>query len=93
MTLESFWNLLYSKFVSLGVLEALLGVAPDFARKSEWKNAVLCGVGATGIWLVIKVARKISPRIDKLLDWIFGNAEKFALDLWGTLTSDFETKY
>ncbi|CDN14425.1 hypothetical protein RintRC_1467 [Richelia intracellularis] len=71
----------------------MLGVAPDFARKSEWKNAVLCGVGATVIWLVIKVARKLSPRIDKLLDLIFGNAEKFALDLWGTLTSDFETKY
>ena len=41
MTLEGFWKFLDSKFVSLGVPGALLAVALDFARKSEWKNVAL----------------------------------------------------
>ncbi|MDJ0675446.1 MAG: GUN4 domain-containing protein [Calothrix sp. MO_167.B42] len=73
MTFENFWKLLDSKFVSLGVPGALLAVALDFARKSEWKNVTFCAVGAAGIWLGIKVVNKLSPRIDKFLDWMARN--------------------
>lgn len=93
ITLESFWKLLDSKLISLGIPGALIGVAIDFARKSEWQKAVLCIVAAGGFWLIIKVGNKLSPLIDKLLDLIFSNAERLALDLWAKLTSDFEGKY
>ncbi len=93
LNLEKFWKILDSKFVSWGIPGALFGVALDFIRKSEWKNAGLCMVAAAGVWLVIKVGSKLSPRIDKLLDWMLSNVERLALDLWGKLTSDFESKY
>jgi hypothetical protein len=93
ITLESFWKLLDSKLISLGIPGALIGVAIDFARKSEWRNAGLCIVAAGGFWLIIKVGNKLSPLIDKLLDLIFSNVERLALDLWAKLTSDFEGKY
>jgi hypothetical protein len=93
ITLESFWKLLDSKLISLGIPGALIGVAIDFARKTQWKNAGLCIVAAGGFWLIIKVGNKLSPRIDQLIDWIFSNLERLALDFWAKLTSDFEGKY
>lgn len=70
MNLESFWKLLESKFVSYGIPGALVAVALDFARKSDWKNAGICVISAGGVWLFIKIGKKISPYIDKSLDWI-----------------------
>lgn len=70
ITLESFWKFLDSRLISLGIPGALIGVALDFARKKEWENAGLCIVGAGGFWLIIKVGNKLSPYIDKFLDWI-----------------------
>lgn len=79
ITLESFWKLLDSKLISLGIPTALIGVALDFARKKEWQNAGLC-VGAAGaFWLIIKVGNKLSPYIDKFLDWIFSNLERLTI--------------
>ncbi|MEA5558566.1 GUN4 domain-containing protein [Nodularia spumigena] len=93
LNLEGFWKLLDSKLVSLGIPGALIGVALDFARKTDWKNAGLCILAAGGVWLVIKVGSQLSPRIDKLLEWIFSNAERLALDLSAKITSDFAGKY
>ncbi|MCC5619898.1 NACHT domain-containing NTPase, partial [Nostoc sp. CHAB 5715] len=93
LTLEGFWKILDSKLVSLGTPAALIGVALDFARKSQWKEAGLCVVGGLALWILIQVANKLAPRIDKLLDWILNNAEKRFLDLWAKVTSDFEGKY
>ena len=92
-TLENFWKILDSQLVSLGTPAALIAVAIDFARKSEWNNVLLCLIAAVGVWIIIKVGSKIAPRIDKLLEWILNNAEKLVLDLWAKLTSDFEGKY
>ncbi|MBD2360169.1 GUN4 domain-containing protein [Anabaena minutissima FACHB-250] len=93
ITLESFWKLLDSKLISLGIPGALIGVAIDFARKTQWKNAGLCIVAASGFWLIIKIGNKLSPRIDQLIDWILSHAERLALNFWAKLTSDFEGKY
>ena len=93
LTLQSFWKILDSKLVSLGIPGALIGVALDFARKSEWKNAGFCMVGAAGVWLIIKVGSKLAPRLDKFLDWIFDNTGIWAKNFWGKITSDFESKY
>ncbi|MBW4631347.1 MAG: hypothetical protein KME30_05430 [Iphinoe sp. HA4291-MV1] len=93
LTLENFWKILDSKLVSLGTPAVLVGVALDFARKSEWQNAGLCVVAAVAVWFVIKICNKIAPRIDKLLDWMLDNAEILLQNLWAKLTSDFEGKY
>ena len=93
LTLEGFWKILDSKLVSLGTPAALIGVALDFARKSQWKEAGLCLVGGLALWILIQVANKLAPRIDKLLDWMLNNVERIFLDLWAKLTSDFEGKY
>lgn len=93
LTLEGFWKILDSKLVSLGTPAALIAVAVDFARKSQWKEAGLCVVGAFALWLLIQVANKLAPRIDKLLDWILNNVERIFLDLCAKVTSDFEGKY
>ena len=77
LTLEGFWKILDSKLVSLGTPAALIGVALDFARKSQWKEAGLCVVGGFALWILIQVANKLAPRIDKLLDWMLNNAEKY----------------
>jgi predicted NACHT family NTPase len=93
LTLEGFWKILDSKLVSLGTPAALIGVALDFARKSQPKEAGLCLAGGIALWILIQVANKLAPRIDKLLDWMLNNAEKIFLDLYAKLTSDFEGKY
>ncbi|MEH2282341.1 MAG: GUN4 domain-containing protein [Nostoc sp.] len=93
LTLEGFWKILDSKLVSFGTPTALIAVAVDFARKSQWKEAGLCLVGGIALWILIQVANKLAPRIDKLLDWMLNNAEKIFLDLYAKLTSDFEGKY
>ncbi|MCL6749517.1 GUN4 domain-containing protein [Nostoc sp. CCCryo 231-06] len=82
--LESFWKLLDSKLISLGIPGALIGVALDFARKKEWQNAGLC-VGAAGaFWLIIKVGNELSPYIDKFLDWILVTQ----IPKWWTIVTD-----
>ncbi|MBC6429962.1 NACHT domain-containing protein [Nostoc sp. HG1] len=84
ITLESFWKILDSKLISLGIPGALIGVALDFARKKEWQNAGLC-VGAAGaFWLIIKVGNKLSPYIDKFLDWILVTQ----IPKWWTIVTD-----
>lgn len=75
LMLENFWKILDSKLVSLGIPTALVGVALDFARKSEWQNAGLCLLAAVVVWFLIQIAHKLKPRIDKLLDWMLDNAE------------------
>ncbi|WP_414551865.1 hypothetical protein [Anabaena sp. CCY 0017] len=90
LNLEGFWKLLDSKLVSLGIPGALIGVALDFARKTDWKNAGLCILAAGGIWLVIKVGSKLSPQIDKFLDWLLATQIP---KWWTTLTDRFGAEY
>ena len=90
MNLESFWKLLDSKLVSYGIPGALVGVAIDFARKSDWKNAGICVFSAAGVWLFIKIGKKISPYIDKLIDWIITVQIP---KLWTKITDKFATDY
>ncbi|MEA5579121.1 GUN4 domain-containing protein [Anabaena sp. UHCC 0451] len=90
MNLESFWNLLDSKLVSYGIPGTLVAVALDFARKSDWKNAGICVFSAGGVWLFIKIGKKISPYIDKLIDWII----TVQIPKWWTkITDKFATDY
>ncbi|WP_392480039.1 GUN4 domain-containing protein [Nostoc sp. C110] len=90
ITLESFWKLLDSKLISLGIPGALIGVAIDFARKSEWKKAGLCMFAAGGFWLIIKFGNKLSPYIDKFLDWLLATQIP---KWWTTLTDRFGAEY
>ncbi|KZL47773.1 hypothetical protein A2T98_21495 [Nodularia spumigena CENA596] len=90
LNLEGFWKLLDSKLISLGIPGALIGVALDFARKTDWKNAGLCILAAGGVWLVIKVGSKLSPQIDKFLDWILNTQIP---KWWTTVTDRFGAEY
>jgi hypothetical protein len=68
----------------------LVAVALDFARKSDWKNAGICVISAGCVWLFIKIGTKISPYIDKSLDWIITVQIP---KLWTKITDKFATDY
>jgi energy-coupling factor transporter ATP-binding protein EcfA2 len=86
MNLEGFLKLLESKLVSYGIHGALVAVALDFARKSDWKNAGICVILAGGFWLL----KKIIPYIDKLIDWVITIQIP---KLWTKITDKFATDY
>ncbi|GAB4470782.1 MAG: hypothetical protein OHK0037_29700 [Elainellaceae cyanobacterium] len=49
--------------------------------------------GAAGVWLVIKVGKQLSPRIDAWLASGIALGERSLLNTWSALRSDFEGKY
>ena len=71
LTLDGVLKLLNSKLVSAGYSSALGAIAIDRASKGLWVEAGKF-VGAAGlVWLTIRVANKLVPIIDKLIDDLF----------------------
>ncbi|MGF2034960.1 MAG: GUN4 domain-containing protein [Nostoc sp. CmiVER01] len=100
ITPESVKQLVKSKLISFGISGGLLWLAIHFARNLQWKKAGLCIVAAGVVWFGKKLSPRIEQRIEKLLDWIFSNVDRIALDLWAKFvdrwekqTSPFKHKY
>jgi len=91
--LEKVFELLDNKLVTLGVPGALSFVGINKARENQWTEAGSFFVWAAGIWLVIKIGKRLAPKLDQLLDWIINNAERSLLNGLSTMRSDFEGQY
>ena len=69
--LEKVFQLLDTKLVSWGLPGAISAVGVNKIRQSSelWPEAAGCFVAAAGVWVVIKVGKKLAPKLDKALDW------------------------
>ncbi|GAB4375242.1 MAG: hypothetical protein Kow00121_20760 [Elainellaceae cyanobacterium] len=90
---EPVQKFLDSKLVGWGIPGIFIAIAADHAKNSRWQEfGTFTGIAFVA-WLVIKIGSRLLPRLDKLLDWIFNNAENWILQIWWNLTSDFKGKY
>jgi predicted NACHT family NTPase len=87
--LEKVFELLDNKLVTLGVPGALSFVGITKIRESLWRDAALSFVAAAGVWIVIKVGKRLAPEIDHLLDWIVTEVKSALLDGVDDLRSSF----
>jgi predicted NACHT family NTPase len=78
--LEKVFELLDNKLVTLGVPGALSFVGITKIREGLWGDAVLSFVAAAGVWIVIKVGKRLAPEIDQLLDWLVTETKSALLD-------------
>lgn len=92
-SIEKVFELLDNKLVTFGVPGALSYVGITKAHENQWTEAGWCFAGAVGIWLVIKVGKKLAPKLDQVLDWSISNIERSLLDGWSVMRSDFEGQY
>lgn len=92
-TIAKVFELLDNKLVTFGIPGALSFVGITRVQQGDIAGAIGCFAGAVGVWLVIKVGKKLSPKLDNLLDWALGTAERSLLDGWSALRSDFEGQY
>ncbi|MBW4471706.1 MAG: hypothetical protein KME45_15040 [Stenomitos rutilans HA7619-LM2] len=88
-TIEKVFELLDNKLVSFGVPGALSFVGITKARENQWTEAGWCFAGAAGVWLVIKLGKKLSPKLEQAMDGAIASIERSLSDL----RSDFEGQY
>ncbi|MBW4652369.1 MAG: GUN4 domain-containing protein [Kaiparowitsia implicata GSE-PSE-MK54-09C] len=67
-TIETVFDLLDKKLVSLGVPGALSAVGIANVHARQWNDAIWCFAGALAVWLAIKIGKKLAPEIDQGLD-------------------------
>lgn len=91
--IEKVFELLDKKLVTFGVPGALSFVGISKARENQWTDAAWCFVGAAGIWFIIKIGKKLAPKIDQVLDWIINIVEQSLLNTWAAIRSDFTRLY
>jgi predicted NACHT family NTPase len=91
--IEKVFELLDNKLVTLGIPGALSWVGITKARENQWTEAGWCFVGAAAVWLVIKVGKKLAPKLDQMLDWTIASLEQSLLNGLSTLRSDFAGQY
>ncbi len=60
-SIEKVFELLDDKLVSLGISGALGAVGINHIREGKWTEAIGCFAGAAGVWLAIKVGKKLAP--------------------------------
>jgi GUN4-like/NACHT domain len=92
-TIETTFELLDKKLVSLGVPGALSFVSITKVREQKWVEAGWCLGAAIGVFVVIKVGKKLAPKLDQLLDWTIAGAERAIRNGFSTMRSDFEGQY
>jgi hypothetical protein len=88
-TIEKVFELLDQKLVTFGIPGALGFVGITKARDSHWTEAGWCFAGAAGVWLVIKIGKKLAPKLDLAIDGAIANLERSLL----ALRSDFGGQY
>jgi hypothetical protein len=89
--LERVFEQLDNKFVSWGASGTLLGVGISQFAAGAWKRGIFYVVGAGGLWVVIKVGKRLAPKFDEMLDWGIGEGEAWLRRTWGL--SRFEQQY
>lgn len=92
-TIEKIFESLDNKLVTFGIPGALSFVGITKARESKWQEAGWCFAGAAALWIVIKVGKKLAPKLDQAMDWAIANIERSLLDGISAIRSDFEGKY
>jgi predicted NACHT family NTPase len=92
-TIETVFELLDKKLITFGIPGALGFVGITKAREGAWTEAIWCFAGAAGVWVAIKVGKKLSPKFDQLMDWVIAGVERSLLDGLSTLRLDFEGQY
>ncbi|MBW4695887.1 MAG: hypothetical protein KME27_29590 [Lyngbya sp. HA4199-MV5] len=88
-TIEKVFELLDKKLVTFGIPGALSFVGITKARENQWTEAAWCFAGAAGVWLAIKIGKKLSPKLDQAMDGTIASLERSFSDL----RSDFEGQY
>jgi hypothetical protein len=87
--IEKVFELLDNKLVSLGIPGALSFVGITQARQGQVKAAAGYFVSAAGVWMAIKVGKKLAPKIDQLLDWGIGSVETSVTTVRADFTGQF----
>ena len=92
-TIEKVFELLDNKLVTFGVPGALSAVGVNKVLADLWTEAAWCFAGAAGVWIAIKIGKRLAPKLDQLLDWGIGAVERALLEGWSAIRSDFEGQY
>jgi predicted NACHT family NTPase len=91
--IERVFELLDNKLVTFGVPGALSFVGIAKVRENQWTEAGWCFAGAVGVWIAVKVGKKLAPKFDRLLDGLIDNTERSLSNGWSAMRSDFEGEY
>jgi NACHT domain/Sulfatase-modifying factor enzyme 1 len=81
------------KAFSWGLPGLIVALAMHFAKEQQWDVAISLIVGASLIALLAKFFDKLSPHIDKLLEWLANNFAGWVQRLWWKLTVQFQGRY
>jgi hypothetical protein len=92
-TLEKVFELLDIKLVTFGIPGALSFVGITNVREGKWTEAGYYFLGAAGVWIAIKVGKKLAPKFEQMLDWGIAETEKALLERWTAIRSDFTGPY
>jgi GUN4-like/NACHT domain len=92
-TIETVFELLDKKLVSLGVPGALSFVGITKVREQKGMEAGWCFAAAIGVFVVIKVGKKLAPKFDQIIDWAIAGTERSVRNGFSAMRSDFEGQY
>ena len=88
-TIEKVFELLDNKLVTFGIPGALSVVGITKVREGDLTKAGLCFASAAGVWLAIKIGKKLSPKFDQAIDGTIASLERSVSDL----RADFKGQY
>ncbi|HIK42077.1 GUN4 domain-containing protein, partial [Thermoleptolyngbya sp. M55_K2018_002] len=92
-TIETVFDLLDNRLVTLGIPGAIIAAGLNAIGSSGLAAGLPYFAGAAGVWLMIKVGKQLSPRIDAWLASGIALGERSLLNTWSALRSDIEGKY
>jgi predicted NACHT family NTPase len=79
--------------ISWGAPGLGLGLTVHYAQNAQWQAAAIALIASIFIWFVIKLFQQIDPRINKLLEWWVNNLERWLIQRWWEVTSQFQAQY
>jgi hypothetical protein len=88
--IEKIFESLDQRLVTLGIPGMLAAVGATKAKEGKWTEVGLCFAGAVGVWILIRVGKKLAPKLDELLEWSINGIAKWIQEGWSSLRSDFE---
>jgi hypothetical protein len=91
--IEKVFELLDQKLVALGIPGMLVFAGASKAKEGKWIEGGWYFAGAAGVWLAIRVGKKLAPKLDQVLEWSINGCERWILEGWSRLRSDFEGEF
>ncbi|HEY9646993.1 MAG TPA: hypothetical protein V6C88_11515, partial [Chroococcidiopsis sp.] len=85
-------TLIQDTVMSWGLPGAGLAFTLHYARSGQWGTALLALLGTGGMVLLLRIVRKLDPRLDALAEWLVQQLETSVMRLW-RLTGRFQGKY